>query len=179
MVCPRCLTAVQGVFYQQHITLQAVALGKVEIAQSLTPAQREKINQALTALGFELLDDRQAQLINAIKTIIIREIHYREDALSLNYSSILAQELHYDYAHLSRLFSSVEGRTIERYVMVQKIEKVKELLTYQELTLSEIAHQMDYSSSAHLSAQFKKVTGMTPTAFKKMQQQDRHSLDAI
>lgn len=97
----------------------------------------------------------------------------------VNFSTLLSEKLHYDYAYLSRLFSSVEGRTIEKFIMVQKIEKVKELLSYKEMTLSEIAFQMNYSSSAHLSNQFKKVTGMSPTEFKKLQKQDRHSIDDV
>ena len=133
----------------------------------------------LAEKGFELLDDKDSRIINQIKAIIIEQIHHQEQPIGKNFSTLLSEKLHYDYAHLSRLFSAVEGKTIERFIMTQKIEKVKELLTYDELSLSEIAYDMGYSSTAHLSGQFKKVTGMSPTAFKKLHQQTRTSLDKL
>lgn len=179
MVCPRCIEAVKAVFSELSIPTSNVVLGSVHIDTNLNATEKGMLKTRLAACGFELLDDKQTQLINEIKSVIVNEIHYQKEAAAFNFSTLLSQKLNYDYAYLSRLFSSVEGRTIERFVMAQKIEKVKELLMYDELTLSQIAFQMHYSSTAHLSAQFKKVTGMSPTAFKKLQQPERSSLDEV
>lgn len=179
MVCPRCIAAVRQVFTDMGLTILLIELGKVVVANDIEVLQKEKLEERLSALGFELLDDKNTQLINNIKSIVVQKIHYEEEAPTVNFSTLLSEKLNYDYAYLSRLFSSVEGRTIEKFIMVQKIEKVKELLSYKEMTLSEIAYQMNYSSSAHLSNQFKKVTGMSPTEFKKLQKQDRHFINDI
>jgi len=179
MVCPRCIAAVRQIFTNMGLSILLIELGKVVVSNAIDASQKKILKERLSALGFELLDDKHAQLINSIKSIIVQEIHYENEAPMVNFSTLLSEKLHYDYAYLSRLFSSVEGRTIEKFIMVQKIEKVKELLSYKEMTLSEIAFQMNYSSSAHLSNQFKKVTGMSPTEFKKLQKQDRHSIDDV
>ena len=179
MVCPRCIESVRSVFESNSIAITEVSLGSVTIPHALSANQKEQISEQLRERGFELLDDKRTQLINQIKAIIIREIHHQQEPSPVNLSTLLSEQLHYDYAYLSRLFSAVEGRTIEKYVIAQKVEKVKELLTYGELTLSEIAFQMQYSSAAHLSAQFKKVTGMSPSEFKKLQRQERHSIHEI
>ena len=179
MVCPRCVEAVREVFVEADVPFVEVGLGYVALGAHLTGEQKEKLRSQLSQRGFELLADRQAQMINSIKSLIIEQIHHTKDPIRVNFSTYLSEKLHYDYAHLSRLFSAVEGRTIEQFVIAQKVEKVKELLTYGELTLSEIADEMEYSSSAHLSAQFKKVTGMTPTVFKRMQRQERRGLDEV
>jgi AraC-like DNA-binding protein len=156
-----------------------IQLGRVTTFKTISTNQKKILQTKLSEKGFELLDDKNTQLINEIKSIIIHEIHYQTEAAPINFSNLLADKLNYNYAYLSRLFSSVEGRTIERFILSQKIEKVKELLTYDELTLSEIAFQMHYSSSAHLSAQFRKRTGMSPSAFKKLQNQERQFLDEV
>ena len=179
MVCPRCITAVRQVFTELQIPVSAIDLGMVNTLEDIEGEQKEVLKERLSTLGFELLDDRHTQLINSIKSIIIHTIHYQDEIPSVNFSTLLSEKLPYDYAYLSRLFSSVEGRTIEKFIMIQKIEKVKELLTYKELTLSEIAYQMNYSSSAHLSIQFKKITGMSPSEFKKLQNQNRQFIDDI
>jgi len=179
MVCPRCIAAVRQIFTNMGLSILLIELGKVVVSNAIDASQKKILKERLSALGFELLDDKHAQLINSIKSIIVQEIHYENEAPMVNFSTLLSEKLHYDYAYLSRLFSSVEGRTIEKFIMVQKIEKVKELLSYKEMTLSEIAFQMNYSSSAHLSNQFKKVTGMSPTEFKKLQKQDRHFINDI
>ena len=149
------------------------------IEKELSAQQKKRLSQNLLIKGFERLDDKQTQIINEVKSIIIQQIHYSNEPLVVNFSTLLTEKMPYDYAYLSRLFSSVEGRTIEKFILAQKVEKVKELLAYQELSLSEIAFQLNYSSSAHLSSQFKKVTGMTPSKFKQLQQQERRSLDKI
>ena len=179
MVCPRCIAAVRQVFMDLDWPILSIELGKVVISDSIDVSQKGKLQEKLSVLGFELLDDKQTQLINSIKSIIVEEIHFRAEAPVINFSTLLAEKLHYDYTYLSRLFSSIEGRTIEKFIMIQKTEKVKEFITYKEMTLSEIALQMNYSSSAHLSSQFKKVTGMSPTEFKKLQKQDRKFIDEI
>lgn len=179
MVCPRCVAAVRKVFLDHGLSIISATLGAVIVKGTLSDGQRSDIESALKLAGFELLNDRQSQLISRIKSLIIEQIHHHSNDANVNFSTYLTDHLPYDYAYLSRLFSAVEGRTIERFVMMQKIEKVKELLTYDELTLSEIAFQLHYSSSAHLSAQFKKITGMTPSTFKNLQRQDRTSLDSL
>ena len=179
MVCPRCIESVRQVFQDLEIEITNIQLGAVSTDRKISKAQKELLQSKLAEKGFELLDNRNTQLISEIKSIIINEIHYQKEASLVNFSALLSSKLNYDYAYLSRLFSTVEGRTIERYILAQKIEKVKELLMYQELTISEIALQMHYSSSAHLSAQFKKITGMSPSVFKKLQGPPRQSLDEI
>ena len=179
MVCPRCIDSVREVFDEMQLPVIDFKLGSVTTVKEITPEQKESLKKKLMEQGFELLDDRRAQIINQIKSIIIQEIHYPKETSPINISTLLVNSLHYDYSYLSRLFSAVEGRTIEKFVIAQKVEKVKELLTYGELTLSEIAFRMQYSSSAHLSAQFKKVTGMSPSEFRKLQKQERQTLDEI
>ena len=179
MVCPRCIESVRQVFQDLEIEVIEIQLGAVSTPKKINATQKKLLQSKLAEKGFELLDDKNTKLINEIKSIIIHEIHYQKEASPVNFSDLLSSKLNYDYAYLSRLFSSVEGRTIERFVLAQKIEKAKELLTYDELTLSEIAFQMHYSSTAHLSAQFKKTTGMSPSAFKKLQSQKRQFLDDI
>ncbi len=168
MVCNRCVMTVREVFERQGLHPEKVALGEVVLREELSVSQKESIDKSLADLGFERIDDRKARLIESIKNKIIGIIHRSETVnLKFNWSKVLADELHYDYNYLSNLFSSVEGITLEQYIIRQKIERVKELLFYDELNLSEIAHRLGYSSVAHLSAQFKKVTGMTPSALKK------------
>jgi len=179
MVCPRCIEVVSNIFQEIEIPIVSVALGKVILDNTINKKEKGILQKRLAEKGFELLDDKTARLINEIKSIIIDRIHYQKEPATLNLSTIITEKIPYDYTYLSRLFSSVEGRTIEKFVMLQKIEKVKELLTYKELTISEIAHQLHYSSSAHLSSQFKKVTGMPPQVFRKMQNQARQSLDEL
>jgi AraC-like DNA-binding protein len=179
MVCPRCIQSVQVILTGFGLNALEVNLGQIILSRALTAGEKQALSTSLTEIGLELLDDRNTQLINQIKSIIINEIHYQEESALHNLSTILSEKLHYDYPYLSRLFSSVEGRTIEKFVLSQKTEKVKELLTYNELTLSEIAFRMHYSSTAHLSSQFRKVTGMSPSEFKKLQHQKRKSLDAL
>lgn len=179
MVCPRCIEAVNLIFKNLGLSVVNINLGKVSIKEELSHDQKRVLKKRLIEKGFDLLDDKHTQLINEIKSIIIQEVHYQKEASLVNFSSLLAEKLNYDYSYLSRLFSSVEGQTIEKFILAQKVEKIKEFLTYDELNLSEIAFQMNYSSSAHLSAQFKKITGMTPSSFKNLFIQERKSLDDL
>lgn len=183
MVCNRCIMVVKQELERQGLHPQKVSLGEVTIKEDkLSESQQTKLDSALINLGFERIDDRKARLIETIKNKIIQMIHHTDKVdLKFNWSSVLSEELHYEYNYLSNLFSSVEGITLEQYIIRQKIEKSKELLFYDELNLSEIADRLGYSSVAHLSAQFKKVTGFTPSELKKSRDidQNRKPLDSI
>ncbi len=175
MVCDRCKTAVRNVFENLHLHPEKITLGEVTLKEDvINEDQKKELDAALINLGFERIDDRKGKLIEAIKNKVIQTIHHsgRID-LKFNWSHVLAEELHYEYNYLSHLFSSVEGITLEQYIIRQKIERVKELLFYDELNLSQIAYKLGYSSVAHLSAQFKKVTGLTPSALKKSRKIDQ------
>jgi AraC-like DNA-binding protein len=162
---------------------EKVVLGEVVLKENnLSADQQKKIDDVLMAVGFERIDDRKARIIENIKSKIIQLIHHTDRInLKVNWSTLLADEVHYEYGYLSNLFSSMEGITLEQYIIRQKIERVKELLFYDELSLSEIADRLGYSSVAHLSGQFKKITGLTPSEMKKTRHIDqaRKSLDAI
>lgn len=157
----------------------SVELGEAVLKKELTSEQKIELGQALEQLGFELMDDKKSRIIERIKTIIIDLVHQKNSEMQLNLSDILSSELQHDYHYLSNLFSEVEGTTIEKYFIAQKIERVKELLVYDELSLSEIAYQLNYSSVAYLSAQFKKVTGLTPSHFKNISGIRRKPLDEV
>ena len=180
MVCDRCKTAVKTVFEKLGFNPVAVTLGEVEIASpSITVAQSDELKLALAKLGFELLEDRKKQLAMQIKAIIIELVHYATEPLKINLSGYLSDKLGAEYSTLSASFSESESLTIEKFIIKQKIEKAKELLTYGEKSLSEIAFLLNYSSVAHLSAQFKKVTGVTPSAFKQNNVASRKTLDKV
>ncbi|MFT3827519.1 MAG: AraC family transcriptional regulator [Chitinophagaceae bacterium] len=178
MVCPRCIAAVKQQLQQTGLEPLQVKLGEVVLAASPSKEQEEQLRKGLSELGFELLDDVRTQQIQKIKDIIIQHVHYSEDS-KFPFADILSRSLHRDYSYLSKLFSETEGITIEQYVILQKTERVKELLIYNEKSLSEIAFQLGYSSVAHLSAQFKKVTGLTPSAFKAQGSNLRKPLDGV
>ena len=179
MVCNRCILVVEQELQKLNIAVSRIALGEVETAGELPKEKVDQFATNLSALGFELLDNSKRQLIEKIKNIIIQQVHYTHEENNHNISEILSKALLKDYSYLSSLFSEVEGITIEKYAINQKIEKVKELIIYDELSLSEIAYRLGYSSIAHLSNQFKKVTGLTPSHFKKVGQNKRKPLDKI
>jgi len=179
MVCPRCIAAVNDIFNEMKVDVRSIQLGEVITNSDLDENQRALLSKKLEQNGFELLQDQKSKLINQIKTIIIDQIHHENQRLNINFSTLLTEKLHHEYTSISKLFSTIEGITIERFILKQKIEKAKELLFYDELTLTEIAYQMDYSSVAHLSAQFKKETGMTPSEFKKLRKPSHNPLDSI
>lgn len=183
MVCNRCIMVVRHELEKQGFHPENVTLGEAVVAEdNLTNDQLTKLDAALVNLGFERIDDRKARLIDSIKNKIIQQIHHSEKLdLKLNWSDVLAEEMHYEYNYLSTLFSSVEGITLEQYIIRQKIEKVKELLFYDELNLSQIAYRLGYSSVAHLSGQFKKITGFTPSDLKKSRKLDqaRKPIDSV
>ncbi|MEZ7711796.1 helix-turn-helix domain-containing protein [Segatella salivae] len=179
MVCDRCKMAVDQVMRNNGLQPISVELGKVVVAHSIDVPLRSQIKKQLETLGFELLDDRKQQLIEQIKTAVIQLVHYHDGMTNTNLSDYLTSKLHSDYSALSKLFSEVTGQTIERYLIEQRIERAKELIRYDELSLTQIAFQLNYSSVAHLSSQFKSATGMTPSQFKALKNNARRSLDEI
>lgn len=180
MVCNRCIKVVQDEFEKLNLKIEEIELGKVSISTPIDNNKLDEIRNVLNENGFELIDDKKSKLIDRIKTIIIQKIHHTENIVeSINSSEYIATELGYDYSYLSNLFSSVEGITIEKYIINQKIEKAKELLVYNELTLNQISYQLGYSSVQHLSNQFKKVTGLSPSHFKKLKINKRKPLDKV
>lgn len=179
MVCGRCITAVQSVFDKLELPVRSLSLGEVELETNLTEEQRELVKADLEQLGFEVISNKREQLVTAIKAEIIELIHHKKEQLSINLSDYLVEHLKVDYFSMSKIFSETEGTTIEKFVIAQKIERAKELISYNELTLSEIAEELHYSSVAHLSAQFKKVSGCTPSQFKNDGCKDRKSLSDL
>ena len=180
MVCPRCISVVTDEFNKLELPVTHVRLGEVDLTQEPTAQQLAAIKGALQAQGFELLEDKKAELVEKVKVAIINLIRTGEiESLQVNLSDYLASYTGRDYHYLSTAFSEQEGVTIARYVVLQKIERVKELISYNELTLSQIAYQLGYSSVAHLSAQFKQVTGMTTSDYKKESTSPRKPLDQV
>jgi AraC-like DNA-binding protein len=179
MVCDRCKMVIKAELERKGWHPLSVELGEVELAEELTSEDQQALKKAIEPLGFELIDDKRRRLIEKIKSTVITMIHHSDEPSNLKHSEVIAQAVHHDYAYLSKLFSEVEGITIEQFIIRQKIEKVKELLVYDELNLSEIAFRLGYSSVAHLSAQFKKVTGLPPSHFKGVAASTRKSIDNV
>lgn len=179
MVCNRCKMVVKSELEKIGIRPLSIELGEVQLEHELSQAKKLQVEKSLKMVGFALIDDRKSRLIEQIKTQIVKLVHQDNTELKMNLSDLLSQKLAHDYSYLSNLFSEVEGTTIEKYFIAQKIEKVKELLVYDELTLSEIAGQLNYSSVAYLSNQFKKVTGLTPSHFKNISTLKRQPLDEL
>lgn len=171
---------IRQVLEQLHLEAISIELGEIEFPSDLDQESLKALQDKITPLGFELINDKRSRLIESIKNAIIKLVHSEDQIIDIKLSSYLSDQLHYDYNHLSQLFSSVEGITVEHYFIQQKIEKVKELLVYDELSLTEIAYRLGYSSLAHLSSQFKKVTGLTPSHFKKLRDSKiRQPLDKL
>jgi AraC-like DNA-binding protein len=179
MVSLRCKMVVKDELHNLGLNLVSVDLGMVEISGEMTPAQRDQLSVNLLRSGLELLDDKRAILIDKIKNVIIEMVHYADELPNTNYSEYISQKLGYDYTYLSNMFSEVKGITIQQFIIVHKIEKVKELLLYDELTLTEISYKLQYSSVAHLSNQFKKTTGLSPTFYKQLKQKRKNNLENL
>lgn len=179
MVCPRCIASVKEALGQLGLSYSLVELGKIALDSAPSSTQKEKLAEALQIRGFELLEENKSQLISQIKSILVDQIQHSDSPLSENYSSFISERLHHEYTYLSKLFSQVEGITIEKYITRLKTERVKELMLYNEQSLSEIAVQLGYSSVAYLSSQFKRETGMTPSEFKKQSKPNRMNLDEL
>ena len=181
MVCERCKLIIKNLLNDFNLKPVSVALGEVELREkTLSLAQIQLIKEGIEPFGFELIDDRKSRIIESIKNLIIELVHQTDEFTKIKISDYLRDNLHYDYNYLSNLFSSVEAVTIEQFLINQRIEKAKELLLYDELNLTEISHRLGYSSLAHLSRQFKKVTGLTPSHFKRLKDaHGRRSLDKV
>jgi AraC-like DNA-binding protein len=179
MVTNRCKTAVKEVLKDLGFHFIMVDLGEVEIMEDLSKKQREQLRLALHHSGLELLEDKRAILIEKVKNIIIEMVHHSNEPIKTNFSDYLSQRLNYDYTYLANLFSEVQGTTIQQFVIFHKIERIKELIMYDELNISEIAFLMNYSSVAHLSNQFKKTTGLSPSHFKNLKNRKRSSIENV
>lgn len=180
MVCSRCKMLVKAELEKAGLNPLTVELGEVEIESEPTDEVLEQLNASLQKLGFEIIDDRKSRIIEKIKNAIVELIHHKSNEnMSVNLSEFISQKLNYDYNYLSNLFSEVQGITIEKYFIAQKIEKVKELLKYDELSLSQIADRLGYSSVAYLSNQFKKQTGLTPSFYKTMKTNSRKNIEDL
>jgi len=180
MVCPRCIETVEQVLTDSGFKVTGIKLGEAEIDKTPSTEQMEALSAALQKRGFELLIDKKSRMVGQIKSEIIRLVHHNNDEiLNINLSNHIVDLIGADYSSISHLFSSEEGITIEKFTILQKIEKVKELISYGELTTSEIAFKMGYSSAAHLSKQFKKITGLTPGQYKNQSDKQRKPLDRI
>ncbi len=179
MVCDRCKMAVRQTLEKAQLRPLNVDLGIAVVEGKISDGKKEELRESLRQLGFELLDDRRQQTIDRIKSLIIQLVHYRDNNSTLNLSDYLTSQLHMDYSTISKLFSEFTSMTIEHYYILQRVERVKELLTYDELSLTQIALKTNYSSVAYLSSQFKQVTGMTPSHFKTLEKNTRKGLDKI
>ncbi len=179
MVSTRCIMAVKAELKKLGLHYILVDLGEVEIMEDLSLAQREELSAALRESRLELMDDKRSVIIERIKTVITEMIHYLDDMPKVNYSEYLSEKLNYDYTYLSNIFSEVKGITIQQFIILHKIERVKELLIYEELNLTEISYKLHYSSVAHLSNQFKKVTGLSPSDFRHLKGHKRMPIEEI
>lgn len=179
MVSNRCKMVVKEALHGLGLHSKSINLGEVEIEESITSEQRAEVNAVLLRSGLELMDDKKAMLIEKIKNVITEMVHYADELPKLKFSAYLSEKLNYNYTYLANLFSETEGTTIEHYILLHKIERVKELILYDELNLTEIAWKMNYSSVAHLSRQFKQITGLTPTFFKTLKVKRRSMLEDL
>ena len=179
MVSIRCKMLVKSELEKLNLHYTTVDLGEVNLIGTITTGQRDRLNIALKRSGLELMDDKKAMLIEKIKNIIIEMVHYTEEPPLTKFSTFLSEKLNHDYTYLANLFSEVQGTTIEHFIIIHKIERVKELLVYDELSLTQIAYKMHYSSVGHLSNQFKKITGLTPSHFKQMKNKRLDNLESL
>ncbi|MDZ4809904.1 MAG: AraC family transcriptional regulator [Bacteroidota bacterium] len=179
MVCSRCKMMVKAQLENKGLRPLSVNLGEVEIEEELSKARLSQLDTSLKSVGFELIDDKKSQTIEKIKNVIIKLVHHSDHNIKTNLSAFITSQIHQDYNYLSNLFSAIEGTTIEKYFITQRIERVKELIVYDEFTLSEIADQLGYSSVAYLSNQFKKITGFTPSYFKSLKEYKRKNIEEL
>jgi YesN/AraC family two-component response regulator len=179
MVSTRCKLTVKEVLRKLGLHFLIVDLGEVDIMEELSASQREELNSLLLDSGLELMDDKRAILIEKIKNTIIEMVHYKDEVIKTNFSNYLSEKLKHDYTYMANLFSEVQGTTIEQFIILHKIERIKELIMYNELNITEIAWKLNYSSVAHLSNQFKKVTGLSPSHFRQLKERKRLPIDEI
>ncbi|MDP1622644.1 MAG: helix-turn-helix domain-containing protein [Bacteroidales bacterium] len=179
MVSARCKAEVKAALKELGLHYIVVDLGEVEIMETLSQEQRDRLKMALHTSGLELMDDKRAVLIEKIKNAIIEMVHYSEEMIKVNFSDYLSEKLNHDYTYLSNLFSEVQGTTIEHFMIAHKVERIKELIIYDELNISQIAWKLNYSSVAHLSNQFKKATGLAPSKFRQLKEKRRQPIEEI
>ena len=179
MVSTRCKMAVKDALKELGLHFILVDLGEVDIMENISTEQREKLKIALNDSGLELMDDKRAVLIEKIKNAIVEMVHHNDELIKVNFSEYLSEKLNHDYTYLANLFSEVQGTTIEQFIISHKIERIKELIIYDELNITEIAWKMNYSSVAHLSNQFKKVTGLSPSHFKQLKEKRRSPIEEV
>ncbi|MBG6111627.1 AraC-like DNA-binding protein [Flavobacterium sp. CG_23.5] len=179
MVSNRCKMVVKEELKKLKLHFIVVDLGEVEIMENITMSQREQLKIGLVNSGLELMDDKKSMLIEKIKNVIIEMVHHSTETIKINFSDYLSQKLNHDYTYLSNLFSEVQGTTIEQFIISHKTERIKELIIYGELNITEIAWKMNYSSVAHLSSQFKKVTGLSPSHFKQLKDKRRNPIEEV
>jgi len=179
MVSLRCKMLVKDELRKLGIEYSNISLGQVELPEKISHSQLENIRTALKKSGLELMDDKKSVLIEKIKDVVIEMVHYEDELPRLNFSDYLSEKLGYNYTYLANLFSETEGTTIEHFIIIHKIERVKELIIYDELNLTEIAWKLHYSSVSHLSNQFKKITGLTPSFFKSLKNKKRSNLENL
>jgi AraC-like DNA-binding protein len=179
MVSLRCKMVVKDELRKLGISYSNISLGQVELSEEIDRSQLENIRTALMQSGLELMDDKKSVLIEKIKDVVIEMVHYEVELPRVNFSDYLTEKLGYNYTYLANLFSETEGTTIEHFIIIHKIERVKELIIYDELTLTEIAWKLHYSSVSHLSNQFKKITGLTPSFFKSLKNKKRSNLENL
>jgi len=179
MVSNRCKMVVKEELKKLGLHFIVVDLGEVEIMENISAEQREQMKTALLVSGFELMDDKKAILIEKIKTAVIEMVHHSDENIKINFSDYLSEKLSHNYTYLANLFSEVQGTSIEQFIIAHKIERIKELIIYDELNITEIAWKMNYSSVAHLSNQFKKVTGLTPSHFRQLKDKRRSSIEDV
>ena len=179
MVSNRCKTAVKEELKKTGLHFIVVELGEVEIMEDISTEQREEIKAALLLTGLELMDDKRSILIEKIKNAVIEMIHHSSEQMKTNFSAYLSEKLNHNYTYLANLFSEVQGTTIEQFIISHKIERIKELIIYGDMNITEIAWEMNYSSVAHLSNQFKKATGLSPSHFKNLKDKRRNPIEEI
>ncbi|MBL7870966.1 MAG: helix-turn-helix transcriptional regulator [Cyclobacteriaceae bacterium] len=179
MVSTRCKMVVKEELIKLGLHFILVELGEVEIMENISEEQERQLKEALSRSGLELMDDKRAVLIEKIRIVITEMIHHSDELPKVNYSDYISEKLNYDYTYLSNLFSEIRGITIQQYIIIHKIERAKELMLYDELNLTQISYKLHYSSVAHLSNQFKKVTGLTPSHFKKLKNRRRSPIEEI
>jgi len=179
MVSLRCKMLVKAELEKLNIPYRVVELGEAELEEPISAKQHDELKTALLKAGLELMDDKKAMLVEKIKNVIVEMVHYADELPETNFSDYLSEKLNHNYTYLSNLFSEVKGITIEHFIIIHKIEKVKELIIYDELNLTEIAYKLNYSSVAHLSNQFRKITGLTPSFFKKLKDKRRSPLEDV
>jgi AraC-like DNA-binding protein len=179
MVSIRCISAVSAILKECKIQPHNTQLGEIEIPDDVSLEQIQLLDQKLKQAGFELMEDKKAQMIEKTIGVIIDMIHNQEDGPKVNYSDYISEKLHFDYTYISNVFSHIKGITIQQFIIIHKIERIKELIIYNELSISEIAWKLNYSSAAHLSNQFKKITGLTPSSFKALKIRLRKPLEEV